>query len=131
DAPKAYITRENDGKLTIADTVQHKKTGEIEIGAAGQIKPMSVILSRDGKTAYTSTGRGKQVFIIDTATDKVTTSIEVGDRPWGIALSPDNKLLYTANGPSNDVSVVDLDTKTVIKRIKVGEGPWGVLVIGQ
>ena len=49
---------------------------------------MKVILSPDGKTAYVSTGRGKQVFTIDTATDKVTGSFEVGQRPWGIALSP-------------------------------------------
>jgi len=131
DMRKAYVTRENDGMLTIADVKQHKKIGEIEIGTPGQIKPMSVILTKDAKTAYTSTGRGKRVFVIDTATDKVISSVEVGDRPWGIALSPDNKLLYTANGPSNDVSVVDLATQTVIKRIKVGDSPWGVLVIGH
>src|SRR5262245_7370710 len=130
-SPKAYISRENDGMLTIADTNAHKKIGEIELGAAGQIKPMSILISKDGKTAYVSTGRGKKVFMIDTATDKVTSSVEVGDRPWGIALSADNKFLYTANGPSNDVSVVDLSTQTVIKRVKVGDAPWGVLVIGQ
>jgi YVTN family beta-propeller protein len=76
-----------------------------------------------------STGRGKKVFIVDTATDKVTGSFEVGQRPWGIALSPDGKFLYSANGPSNDVSVVDLATNTVIKQIKAGESPWGVLVV--
>jgi YVTN family beta-propeller protein len=131
DMSKAYITRENDGMLAIADATQHKKIGEIEIGTPGQIKPMSVILSKDAKTAYVSTGRGRKVFVIDTATDKATSSIEVGDRPWGMALSPDNKLLYTANGPSNDVSVVDLATQTVVKKVKTGESPWGVLVIGR
>jgi YVTN family beta-propeller protein len=132
DGMKAYVTRENDGALTILNTVKHAKTGEIQIGKATppeNIKPMKVILSPDAKTAYVSTGRGKQVFTIDTATDKVTGSFEVGQRPWGIALSPDGKFLYTANGPSNDVSVVDLATKTVIKQIKAGESPWGVLVI--
>jgi YVTN family beta-propeller protein len=124
------VTRENDGKLSIIDTVKHAKSGEVEIGAvANQIKPMKVILSADAKTAYVSVGRGKQVFMIDTATDKVTGSIEVGDRPWGIALSPDGKYLYSANGPSNDISVVDLESKMVIKRVKAGESPWGVLVV--
>jgi YVTN family beta-propeller protein len=126
---KAYVTRENDGSLSIVDTVKHATIGEISIGKAGEIKPMKVILSPDAKTAYVSTGRGKQVFMIDTATDKVTGSVEVGDRPWGIGLSPDGKFLYTANGPSNDVSVVDLSTNTVIKRIKVGESPWGVRIV--
>jgi len=129
DNMKAYVTRENDGALSIVDTVKHAKTGEISIGKPGEIKPMKVILSSDGKTAYVSTGRGKKVFMIDTATDKPTGSIEVGDRPWGIGMSPDGKFLYTANGPSNDVSVVDLSTNMVIKRIKVGESPWGILIV--
>jgi YVTN family beta-propeller protein len=90
---------------------------------------MKVILASDGKTAYVSTGRGKNVFTIDTATDKVTGMFEVGQRPWGMGLSPDGKLLYTANGPGNDVSVIDLATKMVIKTIKAGESPWGVLVV--
>ena len=73
--------------------------------------------------------REKKVFVIDTATDKVVSSFEVGQRPWGIGISPDGKVLYTANGPANDVSVVDLSTETVIKKIKVGDRPWGVLVL--
>jgi YVTN family beta-propeller protein len=75
------------------------------------------------------TGLLNKEFVIDTATDTVTGSFEVGERPWGISLSPDCKLLYSANGPSNDVSVVDLATQTVINRIKVGDRPWGVITI--
>jgi len=131
DSSKAYVSLENDGKLAVVDAVQHKKIGEVEIGTAGQIKPMSILLSKNGKTGYVSTGRGKKVFLLDTTTDKSTSSIEVGDRPWGIAVSPDGKYLYSANGPSNDVSVVDLSTQTVIKRIKAGESPWGVLIISK
>src|SRR5204862_1701182 len=77
DGMKAYVSRENDGFLSILDTVKHLKTGEIKIGNPKDpdlIKPMKVILSSDGKTAYVSTGRGKHVFTIDTATDKVTGS---------------------------------------------------------
>jgi YVTN family beta-propeller protein len=76
-----------------------------------------------------STGRGKEVFTIDTATNKPISSLEVGARPWGITLSPDAKTLYSANGPSNDVSVIDLATNTVAHRVKVGTGPWGVIAL--
>ena len=69
------------------------------------------------------------VLIIDTATEKVMGSVEVGPRPWGIAVSPDGKTLYTANGPSNDVSVVDVGTRQVTKKIPVGDGPWGVAFV--
>lgn len=132
DGTKAYVTRENDAKVSIIDAVKHAPKGEIKLEGpdkAAEIKPMSVIISPDGSKAYVSTGRGKRVFVIDTATDKVTTSFEVGQRPWGIGVTPDGKLLYTANGPSNDVSVVDLATGNVIQKIKVQDRPWGVLVL--
>ena len=134
---KAYVTRENDAKLSVIDAVKHQPLGEIELSAPGgdakpaeaPIKPMAVTMSPDGTKAYVSTGRGKRVFVIDTAADKVLSSFEVGARPWGIGVSPDGKMLYSANGPANDVSVVDLATERVIKKIKVSDRPWGVLVL--
>jgi YVTN family beta-propeller protein len=101
----------------------------ISIGKPGLIKPMDVLLSPDASKLYVSTGRGHQVVTIDTATDKVLGSVEVGQRPWGIALSPDAKTLYSANGPSNDISMVDLATNTVTKKISAGNGPWGIIAL--
>jgi YVTN family beta-propeller protein len=101
----------------------------IGLGEPGKIKPMSVLMSNDGATLYVSTGRGHKLFLINTATNAVTGSFEIGERPWGIALSPDGKTLFSANGPSNDVSVVDLAGMAVKKKIKCGDGPWGVAVV--
>jgi YVTN family beta-propeller protein len=131
DGTRAYVTRENDGVISLIDVIKQQPVQTIELGPQGEIKPMSVILSADATTAYVSGGRGKKVFVVDTNTNEVTASLDVGDRPWGISLSPDGKTLYTANGPSNDVSVVDLSRHTVIKRIKVGTSPWGVLTLRQ
>jgi YVTN family beta-propeller protein len=103
DGSKAYVTRENDGAVSTIDVSKHQPSGSIQLG--------------------------KAVFVLDTSTDQVTASFEVGERPWGIALSPDGKFLYSANGPSNDVSVVDLATQMVVARIKVGERPWGVIAL--
>jgi YVTN family beta-propeller protein len=128
DSAKAYVSRENDAKVSVVDAKKHRVTGEISFPGK-DVKPMSVLLSPDGTRLYVSTGRGKLVFVVDTATDKILTSFEVGQRPWGIGVSPDGKLLYSANGPSNDVSVVDLATGTVIKKVAVSDRPWGVLVL--
>jgi YVTN family beta-propeller protein len=92
---------------------------------------MSVLLSPDGATLYVSTGRGHKLFVIDTATNKVAASFEIGERPWGIALSPDSKTLFSANGPSNDVSMVNLGKLSVTKKVKVGDGPWGVVALSN
>jgi YVTN family beta-propeller protein len=76
-----------------------------------------------------TTGRGKSVLVIDTASDEIVATIaEVGERPWGIGISADGQTLYTANGPSNDVSVIDVPTLKVLERIPVGQSPWGVAI---
>ena len=95
----------------------------------GEIKPMGLALSPDASKLYVSAGRGRMVFVVDTATNKPIGSFDVGQRPRGIALASDGKTLVTANGPSNDVSIVDLGTQTVTKKIKAGGGPWGVVIL--
>jgi YVTN family beta-propeller protein len=101
----------------------------IPLGKPGVIKPMDVLLSPDASRVYVSTGRGQQVFILDTSSNKVLASVTVGRRPWGIALSPDGKTLYSANGPSNDVTAINLATDTVAGNAKAGSGPWGLVVL--
>jgi YVTN family beta-propeller protein len=127
--PRAYVNAENDGTVTVVDTAKHQAIQTITLGQQGVIKPMGLLLSPDGTTLYVSTGRGHKLFEIDTATNKITNSFEIGERPWGIALSPDAKTLFSANGPSNDVSVIDLASSAVTKKVKVGGGPWGVAVL--
>ncbi|SPE43612.1 40-residue YVTN family beta-propeller repeat protein [Candidatus Sulfopaludibacter sp. SbA3] len=129
DGSRAFVTNENDGTVSVIDTGTMEATHTVLLGAG--LKPMGQAMSRDGSRLYISTGRGKQVVILEPATEKILAAFEVGQRPWGIALSPDEKLLFTANGPSNDVSVVDVATHAILKKIKVGERPWGVLVLGQ
>jgi len=129
DGSKAYVNAENDGTVVLTDAVQQKMIQTIPLGKAGEVKPMAVLLSPDALKLYVSTGRGHKVFTIDTATNQVAGSVEVGPRPWGIALSPDGKTLYSANGPSNDISVVDLATNTVTKKVKAGGSPWGVIAL--
>jgi YVTN family beta-propeller protein len=131
DGKLAYINAENDGGIVLVDAIHHKMLKTISLGEPGVIKPMAVLLSPDASKLYVSTGRGQQLFTVDTATNRVLGAVAVGKRPWGIALSPDGATLYTANGPSNDVSVVNLATNTVVKKIQAGSGPWGVVVLAR
>lgn len=126
---RAYVTNENDGGVTLVDAVKHQVLQQIKLGEAGKVKPMHVTMSADGSTAYVSSGRGKKVFAIDTATNSVKGSVEVGARPWGVGLSPDNKTLFAADGPAGEVVVVDVSSMAVVKRIKAGNGPWGVAIV--
>jgi YVTN family beta-propeller protein len=128
---RAYINAENDGGIVLVDARRYKMLKAISLGKPGVIKPMDVLLSPDASRLYVSTGRGQQVFTLDTATNTVLGSVTVGKRPWGIALSPDGKTLYSANGPSNDVTAVNLQTNTVAGKVKAGAGPWGLVVLSR
>ena len=129
DSATAWVNAENDGAVALVDALKHEIATTVVLGKAGVIKPMGLLLSPDAKKLYVSTGRGKQLAILDTATRKVDAMIEVGQRPWGLGQSPDGKTVFTANGPSNDLSVVDIATKSVTKKIKLTGSPWGVLVL--
>jgi YVTN family beta-propeller protein len=131
DGSRAYVNAENDGTVVVVDAKRYKMMKAISVGKPGLIKPMAVLLSADATRLYVSTGRGQQVFTINTDNDSVAGSVTVGKRPWGIAVSPDGKTLYSANGPSNDISIVDLATNTVTGTIHAGSGPWGVVVLSR
>ncbi len=106
-------------------------THSILLPGDASVRPMGLAISPDGRRLYVSTGRGRQVAVLDTATRNVVGSVTVGQRPWGIVLSPDGTRLYTANGPSNDVTAVDTRTLAAVATIPTGKSPWGVEVIGK
>ncbi len=78
--------------------------------------------------AYITNQESNSLSVIDTTTDKVTTTINVGSSPVGVAINPDGTKVYVANSKSNDVSVIDTATNTVIARVPAGSSPKGVAV---
>jgi YVTN family beta-propeller protein len=69
--------------------------------------PMGVAIAPDGKHAYVTNFESNNVSKINTATNLVEATIQVGKQPEGIAIAPDGKHAYVANSGSNTVSVVD------------------------
>lgn len=130
DGGKAYVPAELDSAVMVVDAKAHKVLKKIDIPGKGA-RPMGSAISPDGKFVYITTGRGKNLAIIDTGADSVVASFEVGDRPWGVGVSPDGKRIYTANGPDGTVSVIDAASHQVIKHIKAGKAPWGIAVAGR
>jgi YVTN family beta-propeller protein len=143
DGSRAYVTSENGASIAVVDARTHTVIETIALSggalsggalAGGSVsgdmtRPMGAVASPDGTRVFVSTGRGKRVVAIDTATNKQVASVEVGERPWGIDISRDGTRLFTANGPSNDVSIVDVATMTVTAKVAVGQRPWGVVFV--
>jgi YVTN family beta-propeller protein len=128
DSRRAFVPGENDGTITAIDVRANRPSKAARL-RGGNMRPMGLALSGDGRSLFVTTGRGLQLVRLDAATLRETGRVEVGERPWGIALSPDGRFLFTANGPSNDVAMVDAASLRVIARFPVGERPWGVATV--
>lgn len=128
NSSRAYVSAENGASVTVIDALAHRVVRTIQL-TGEMVRPMGIVSSADGKQIFVSTGRGRSVIVINTATDEVTAAVEVGERPWGLASTPDGKMVFTANGPSNDVSFVDVAGRRVVARVKVGDRPWGVVYV--
>ena len=76
--------------------------------------------------AYASNEGSGSVSVIDTATDKVTATFNVGGKPRGIALAPDGKRLYLSDQDNNSVLIVDATNGTTIARTPLGNSPEGI-----
>ena len=78
--------------------------------------------------AYITNTDSNTVSIIDTTTNTVTATVNVGSYPFGVAVNPVGTKIYVPNEGSNDVSIIDTATNTVTATVKVGFGPHGAAV---
>src|SRR5208283_3340402 len=61
--------------------------------------------------AYVTGGVGLDV--INTATNKIISTLNVGQFPWGVAVNPDGTKVYVANSGSNNISVINTATNKI------------------
>ena len=87
---------------------------------------ISIVCFTNAQTAYITSGN--YVFVVNVATNTVTTSIAVGSYPRGVSVSSDGRKVYVANEGNNTVSVINTSTNTVTATIPVGSVPLGVSV---
>src|SRR5688500_9667890 len=77
DSSRASISAENGAAVIVVDAMAHKPIETIKLEGGDLVRPMGVVASADGKQVFVSTGRGKSVVVIDTATNTAVGSIEV------------------------------------------------------
>lgn len=77
--------------------------------------------------AYISNVGSNTVSVINTASNTVVSTINVGNSPIAVSVSPDNKRVYVANSGSGSISVIDAVNNTLIKNIGVGSYPYYVI----
>nr|WP_246553637.1 beta-propeller fold lactonase family protein [Paenibacillus tritici] len=68
------------------------------------------------------------VAVVDTASNAIIQTIEVGRGPGAVAKSPDGATLYVVNAQDNTVSLIDTTTNLVTATLNVGANPAAVVV---
>ena len=84
------------------------------------------MISCPATVAYITEFNSGVVTVIDTSSNTIVTTVDVGFSPFGLAVTPDGTRVYVANSGDNTVSVIDTSDNTVVATVPVGTAPVGV-----
>jgi YVTN family beta-propeller protein len=146
DHKLAYVCMSAENTLGVVDLTEGKLTGSVAVG----VTPYDVVLSPDGKTAFVTNYGGPQpkkgqpteksygtdvvvdqrsiptggsVSVVDLASAKETSQIDVGLHPTQIIVNKAGTRLFVANANSDSVSVIDTAKRRVSETIPVRPDP--------
>lgn len=141
DFPQAVVVNLAHTRVYVANFLSHSVTViDPSVPAAVDTIPTSpytnargMAVSPDGTRAYVSTtgasaGSPDHVHVIDTSTNTIIDTVEVGESPGYLAVSPDGSRLYVSNFTTGDVTVVNTTTNAEVTTVAVGNGPQGIAV---
>ncbi len=85
--------------------------------------PVSLTLKPDGGEMVVCNFDSDSISMIETGTDEVGNSQEIGQHPSRGVVTLDNSRLYVSNFGSNSVAVYDIDIGRLITTLPVGSRP--------
>jgi YVTN family beta-propeller protein len=104
-------------------------------GALGQPRrvgvgsvPVHVVQTLDRRTLFVSNFSGASVSVVDTATWRARTTIQVPAGPHALAISPDGRWVYVACASGGAIAVIDAASEMLAGTIPLPSGtrPYGV-----
>ncbi|MGY1713708.1 protein kinase [Geodermatophilus sp. SYSU D01106] len=125
----AYIAHRAEGIVSVFDTNSLQVVSRIRIEAG---PPQFVTFSPDGSRAYITVTNAdyteNHVAFVDTETNEVIDTVEVGLRPYAPETSPDGSLLYVPLHDEGRVEVLDTATATDVDSYDVPRNPHWIAV---
>ena len=126
---RIYVVNYASNNVSAIDARNGNRVSTISLGL-GNSAPTSVAVSADGTRAYvthrTSTGGGR-VSVINTATNTVIATVNVGTSPQDVAVAGITNV-YVANNGSSSVSVINTAANNSVTTINVGTLPTSLAV---
>ena len=130
--PRAYVSNERDGTVTVIDTNSDRVVSTIDVGA----RPRGIRTSPDGKLVYVALsfssqqtpGTINQIAAIDTERGEVVAKYDAGTDPEQFAVSADGGRLFISNEDAGTASIVDTTSGKILSTVVVGIEPEGVTI---
>jgi YVTN family beta-propeller protein len=113
---KAYVGLFGDGAVGVVDVDNRAVVTTIPVSA-----PDGLIITPDGKKVFVSSGDTASVKVIDTATDAIAASIDVGSKPAGLTVTPDGRFVVASVGGADEAVIIDAKTNAVVRHVPVGQ----------
>jgi YVTN family beta-propeller protein len=111
---RLYVTTELTDTVTVIDPRTNQVVDRLP---TGQPESHMLMLTRDGRRAYTSNVHAGTVSAIDLHAKKVAAVIPVAKIGQRLALSVDDKWLFTADQAEPQLVVIDTATHAVARRV--------------
>ena len=124
DDSLVWVTVENNQSVLLVNPRQKQILGEISVGANAHY----IVLSPDGRRAYTSNKEYPFISVIDTQQRKTLAPIALPRGAQGIAISPDGERLYVGDFSQHFLQVIDIDSQQIVKQVPLRAQPGWVHV---
>ncbi|HZF93821.1 MAG TPA: YncE family protein [Allosphingosinicella sp.] len=121
---RLVVTTERSRSVAVVDT---RRGDAVTTIATGQEGTHMVVVSPDGRRAFTANIGAGTVSVLDLAAGRKLRDIAVGGRPEGIALTPDGRTLWVGDLAGARVQVYDAATFERLGEVATGAVPIRVL----
>jgi YVTN family beta-propeller protein len=121
---RLVVTTERSRSVAVVDT---RRGDAVTTIATGQEGTHMVVVSPDGRRAFTANIGAGTVSVLDLAAGRKLRDIAVGGRPEGIALTPDGRSLWVGDLTGARVQVYDAATLERLGEVATGPIPIRVL----
>jgi YVTN family beta-propeller protein len=125
DGQHAYVASNGSDSVSVVDLGTDSVVATI-----GMVQPVAIAIAPGGARAYVTNSSETfgAISIVDTASNTVIGTVDIGPNAQGVAITPDGRRAYAASLGSDTVSVIDTMTNAVTTTVPVGSGPVWVAI---
>lgn len=120
----AYVANQTGQSVSVIEVATNTVTGTIPLSGA---EVYNLRVSPDGSRLYVTREDGT-LYVIDTATNGVVTTIPVGQGANGLAFNPTKPILYVSAIQSGTVTAINTQSNSVVATFAVGGMPQRIAV---